>query len=366
MDFIFFIDTYGEPATAALIGLALGIAFGALVQRSGFCTRSALLDVTRLRDGRALALWLTGFAIAIFGTQLLFTTGQIALAETRFFATPQSLSGAIIGGLVFGAGMVLTRGCTSRLLVLGSAGNLRAVFSIAIIAAVAWATIQGPLTGLRDTVGGLLSSSAIGTNDLGFVSPFGTNTGLVIGTALLVLAIIAIWKSRLSPVRIAQGVAIGGLIPAGWWLTYQLSQQVFEPIQAESLSFMRPLATTINFGASGGAEEFLNLDTGLIAGTVVGALLAAIVFRSFRIQTFSEPGTPHVLRYVIGAVLMGFGGILAVGCTIGAGFTGGSALAITSLVGLAAMFAGGALTDVLVDRVGKQSGSFDARSVPAE
>src|SRR5690606_38108916 len=109
-------------------------------------------------------------------------------------------------------------------------------------------------------------------------------------------------------------------------------------IQTESLSFIRPLATTGELAL--GTGGLIGMDQGLLFGTIVGAFLAAFLSGQFRIAAFSEPGTPHVLRYVAGSVLMGFGGILAVGCTIGAGFTGGSVLAVTSLVGLASMVGG--------------------------
>src|SRR5690606_715271 len=101
---------------------------------------------------------------------------------------------------------------------------------------------------------------------------------------------------------------------------------------------------------AGGASSF-GLDQGLLIGTILGAFAAALISRQFRIVTFSEAGSPSIVRYAIGGVLMGFGGILAVGCTIGAGLTGGSVLAISSLTGLAAMMLGAALADRVIDGV---------------
>jgi len=160
------------------------------------------------------------------------------------------------------------------------------------------------------------------------------------------------------------GVGIGLTIVGGWYFTYQLSTQVFEPIQAESLSFIRPLATTADLAA--GAATGIGLDQGLLAGTLVGALLAAVLFRQFRVVTFSEPGTPSILRYTAGSALMGFGGILAVGCTIGAGFTGGSVLAVSSLLALASMMTGAALADRIVDGRVKNASTISVKTVPAE
>ena len=157
----------------------------------------------------------------------------------------------------------------------------------------------------------------------------------------------ASYSTRLSPARLVGGMIVGLTIVGGWYFTWQLSLQVFEPIQAESLSYVRPLATTIGLGT--GTEGAAGLDQGLLVGILAGAFIAAVAFRQFRIATFSEPGTPSVLRYALGAALMGFGGILAVGCTIGAGFTGGSVLAVTSLLGLASMVASAAVADRLID-----------------
>ena len=294
MDFVPLIDAIGEPATFAVIGLALGLAFGVFAERTGFCTRSAALEVSRGNPGSMLPIWLIAFAAAVLTTQLLVATGRIDLADTRFFGTPQSLSGAIVGGVLFGIGMVLTRGCASRLIVLGSSGNLRAIFSMAIIAAVAWATYQGPLVPLRNAVSGLLMTSSIGTNDLAFVAG-STATGPILGAALALLALLIAVRRRLSPLKAASGAIIGLLITGGWYLSYQFSLQVFEPVQADSLSYMRPLANTINFAAAGGDQSFLSMDVGLIAGTVLGALAASVIAGSFRIRTFAEAGTPLAL-----------------------------------------------------------------------
>ncbi|TCD11945.1 YeeE/YedE family protein [Oricola cellulosilytica] len=367
MNFVPLIETIGEPATFAAIGLVLGIVFGGFAERTGFCTRSAALEISRGKAGRMLPLWLIAFATAVTGTQALVFAGVIDLQDTRFFGTAQSISGAIVGGGLFGIGMALARGCASRLVVLGASGNLRAVLSIAIITLVAWATYQGPLVPLRNAAGGLLTTVPLGTNDIAVASGIGANTGLVVGAALVILAIAVVAMRRLPLLFILGGLVIGALIPAGWYLSYQFSLQVFEPVQADSLSFMRPLANTLNYIGSGGDQSQLSMDVGLVGGTLLGAFVASLLFRSFKVRTFAEPGTPHWLRYVAGSALMGFGGILAVGCTIGAGFTGGAALAITGIIALAAMIGGAIATDRLVDyRPSKVVAPSHGAAAPAE
>ncbi|MCY0150552.1 YeeE/YedE family protein [Hoeflea sp. G2-23] len=340
MDLVPLIDLVGEPHTALIGGLVLGLAFGIFAQRSQYCTRSAVLSAMGEGDLKPLATWAAGFAAAILAVQLLLGGDLINVDETRFFSTAQSLSGAIIGGLLFGVGMVLARGCVSRLLVLGASGNLRGVFSIAVVAITALATYSGVLVPLRDGIGSLWSTAAIGGNDLLAHAGLDRWAGIVLGAALAAIALAVALRARVSIWRLSGGALVGLTVAAGWYFTWQLSTQVFDPIQAESLSFIRPLATTGELALEGG---FGGLDQGVLLGAIIGAFVAALVAGEFRIATFAEPGTPSIWRYTAGSVLMGFGGILAVGCTIGAGLTGGSVLAISSLAGLGSMITGGAL-----------------------
>jgi len=351
MDLVPLIDLIGEPHTALVGGLILGLAFGVFAQRSRYCTRSAVLSAMGESDLKPLATWAAGFAAAILAVQLLLGADMIDVAETRFFSTAQSLSGALIGGLLFGVGMVLARGCVSRLLVLSASGNLRGVFSIAIIAVTALATYNGVLVPLRDGIGGLWNTAAIGGNDLLTHSGLERWAGIALGVVLAVVALGFALKAKLSLWRLFGGVMIGLTVAAGWYFTWQLSTQVFEPIQAESLSFIRPLATTGELALENG---FAGLDQGVLLGAIIGAFAAALLSGEFRISTFAEPGVPSIWRYAAGSVLMGFGGILAVGCTIGAGLTGGSVLAVSSLLGLASMITGAALTQLVLRSVASQ------------
>lgn len=364
MDLIPLIEAVGEPGAAIAGGAILGLIFGFFAQRSAFCTRSAVLDLTRGRDLKALATWAAGFAVAILGVQLLLSYGLIDVRETRFFSTAQSLSGALVGGLVFGVGMVLARGCVSRLLVLGASGNLRAIFSILVVGLFGYATYTGLLTPLRDGIGGLWNTGQIGGNDLLAHAGWGQAAGVAIGVALALAALAVAVHARLSPWRMLGGAAVGASVVGGWYFTYSLSTQVFEPIQAESLSFIRPLATTGELATH--ADAFAGLDQGLLIGAIAGAFLAALLFRDFRIVTFGEPGTPSIWRYALGSAFMGFGGILAVGCTIGAGLTGGSVLAVSSLLGLASMIGGAAAADRVIDGARKPARSGSGHVVPAE
>ncbi len=349
MDFVPLIDQIGEPLSAVTIGAVIGLAFGALAQRTAFCTRWAVIEAVDGRIGNQLPLWLIAFATAVLGVQYLLYTEMISVVETRFFATPLSLSGAVIGGGLFGLGMILARGCASRLLVLGSSGNLRALAAVILLGLTSYATLTWFLNPALAAINGLASSSALGTNDLLALMGTPQVTGVVIGGLLAAFAIGFAVLRKFSPAPAAGGILVGAIIPAGWFLSYTLSTQVFEPFQADSLSYIRPFANSVILAENGFAEEFLSVDIGIIAGTVIGALVAALASRSFRIASFGAEGAAPAWRYFVGAILMGFGGVLAAGCTIGAGFTGGSVLAVSSLLSLASMIAGAAIAHKLID-----------------
>lgn len=365
MDFVPLIDQIGEPLTAVTVGAGIGLAFGLLAQRTAFCTRSAVIEAISGKNGKQLPLWLIAFATAIIGVQYLLIADFISVTETRFFATPLSLSGAIIGGLLFGVGMILARGCASRLLVLGSSGNLRALTAIAVLGFTSYATLTWFLNPLLASVNGLMSTSTVGTNDL--LALFGTPqvTGLLIGGVVALAAAIVAVRQQLQIHYIIGGLLIGAIIPAGWYLSYTLSTQVFEPFQGDSLSYIRPFANTGILAENGFAEEFFSIDIGIIAGTVIGALIAAVLSGSFRVTSFGAEGAAPAWRYFAGAVLMGFGGVAAAGCTIGAGFTGGSVLALSSVVSLLSIILGAVATHLLVDSPRDESRS-KISIVPAE
>lgn len=346
MDFVPLIDLVGESSTALFGGLILGLAFGIAAQRSAFCTRSAILSVVRGVGLGAIATWIMAFATAILLVQAMRVTGEINVSTSRFFGTPQSFSGAIIGGLMFGAGMVYARGCVSRLVVLAASGNLRAIFTVIVISFAGLATYSGFLVPMRNWVSSFWLSTSFGSNDLLFLSRQGPLTGIVLGLGFLGLAIYIAVRNRTSPWQLTGGAIIGAAVATGWYFTYTLSTQVFTPIQAESLSFIRPLATTANLLLG---DQVPGQDQGLLWGTVVGAFASAIVSGQFRIEGFREPGAAASWRYALGGVLMGIGGILAVGCTVGAGLTGGSVLAVSALMALSSVVVGVVVMDRLVE-----------------
>ncbi len=348
MDFLPLIELLDEAGAAMAGAASIGLVFGFFAERTAYCTRTAVLDLARGRGLAAAATWAMGFAAALLAVQLLVHLGLLHLAEARFLSAPQSLSGAVIGGLAFGVGMTLTRGCVSRLVVLAATGNFRAFFCVAVVAVVGLATLTGILVPWRDAVAPLLSTANIGGNEALAHLRLGPLGGVAIGAAVMAGALVLAWRASIGAGRAAGGAIVGLTVAAGWYFTYNLSAQLFDPIPVESLSFIRPVAFTGAWAVDWSLTP--GFDQGLVLGVLAGAFLSALLGRRLRLQGFGAPGVPGLPRYAAGAALMGFGGVLAGGCTVGAGLTGGSVLAISALVALASMATGAVLADRFVDR----------------
>jgi len=368
MDFAPLFDVLGEPGTVALGAVLIGLLFGFAAQRSRFCLRSAVIDVTGTADGESrwhrLTLWVLVLGVAMAATQWLVSSGTVDVENVRQFTSARSISGVLIGGLLFGIGAVLTRGCVSRLTVLAATGNMRAVFALVVFAAAAFATFDGFLTPLRQQILSLWTLGADANLNLLSVADSSASGGIIFGAALAFAALIAGVAVGLGFASVVFGVIIGATIAAGWWLTYALSGQVFEPIAIESISFTRPAIDTIALGSSGFDVSQLGFGTGLLGGVLAGSFIAALLSGALKFEWFSSLG--HAARFTSGAALMGVGGVLAGGCSIGAGLTGGSLFALAPFLALAAMIAGMAVTDLALVRMTKDTGIRPAHPLPAE
>ncbi|MDO6479107.1 YeeE/YedE family protein [Shimia thalassica] len=351
MDILTLVERIGEAPTAAVLGLITGIIFGVAAQRSKFCLRAATVEFARGELGDKVAVWLLTISTAIVWVQGAQALGLMHTADARMMAVPGSWSGAIIGGLLFGVGMVLARGCSGRLLVLAANGNLRSVVSGLIFAVVAQMSLSGVLSGWRDKIAGLWITD--GGRNVDLIAAFGLPdlSGLVFGAVMAGVALVLARKNRIGAKRLVFASGVGFSVAVGWVLTYGLAQVAFEPVQIESATFSGPSAHTLMFFLDRNAV--LEFDIGLVPGVVIGSFLAAIVTREFKFQGFE--GESNMRRSMTGAVLMGFGAMLAGGCAIGAGVTGGSIFAGTAWTALFCMWIGAMATDILIDQRGPKT-----------
>ena len=233
--------------------------------------------------------------------------------------------------------MILARGCASRLLVLSATGNLRAFVTGLILTLVAQASLRGGLAPLREELAGWWTIPGGPGRDLGAILGVGPELSAVVFGLALVVSLAAALRLGARPSHIAAGLGVGAAIAAGWLFTYAMTQVSFEPIQPSSVTFTGPAADTLMALIN---QRSLTLDfgLGLVPGVFLGAGVMALVTREWALQGFD--GGASMLRYFCGAVLMGFGAMLAGGCAVGAGVSGGAVLALTSWIALFSMWIG--------------------------
>lgn len=345
MDILPLVERIGESPTAALFGLITGLIFGISAQRSQFCLRAATVEFARGRLGAKVAVWFLTLSTAIVWVQGAQMLGIFRGADSRVMAVPGSWSGAMIGGALFGIGMVLARGCSGRLLVLAATGNLRSVVSGLIFAVTAQMSLKGLLAPLRDRLAALSITGSENVNLLhGLHLPDGT--GLALGLGFAALALVLAIKNQIGPKIWIFASGVGFSVAVGWGLSWQLAQIAFDPVPVTSVTFSGPSANTLMFFLDRNAV--LEFDVGLVPGVVLGAFLAAMITGEFRWQSFDS--VPVMRRSMIGAVFMGFGAMLAGGCAIGNGVTNSSVFAATAWLALFCMWIGAIVTTWLFDR----------------
>lgn len=342
------LERYGDSTVLACGGLFIGLMFGFLAQRSRFCLRAAVLEFWSRSFGEKLSVWLFAFSSAVIAVQVLQLAGGLDVGSARQIASRGSISGALMGGLIFGVGMVLTRGCASRLLVLSANGNLRALLSGLIFAVAAQASIGGALSPMRVGISEWWTIEGGASRDLLALTGFGHWGGLVAGLVWFAAALFFSWKNPERKVlQWIGGVGVGLTVAAGWWFSYQISTASFEPIQVQSLTFSGPSAEWL-MRVLADPNHKIGFEFGLLPGVFAGSFIGAWYGGDLQIEGFKDGYS--MTRYIVGAILMGFGAMLAGGCAVGAGMTGGSIFALTAWLTLVGMWAGAGFIQQFVDK----------------
>ncbi len=355
------------PDISALGTLVLGasfflsLLFGAVVQRTHFCTMGAVSDVVNMGDWTRMRQWGLAIGVAMAGFALLAYGGYIDPAKTLHGGNRWLWLSAAVGGLLFGFGMVLSSGCGSKTLVRVGSGNLKSLVVMLVMGWAGFATMKGLTAVLRVETVDRVAVDFPATASLPqlLAGPLGLSPalallllGLLIGGALVVWALMG--REFRSADNLLAGLGVGAIVVAMWWVSGHLGHLAEHPEtleevylatnsgRAEALSFVAPVSYTLDWIMFySDKSKVLTLGIVSVFGVILGSLLMALWTRSFRWEGFG--GTEDVANHLVGAVLMGVGGVTAMGCTIGQGLTGLSTLGLNSLVAFAAIVAGSVL-----------------------
>ncbi len=381
MQFENFIDAQSAMLWGAFL---IALVMGAVVNKTNFCTMGAVSDFVNMGDTGRLRAWLLAIAVAVVGVSVLEYFGLVDAnsAFPPYRGSVVIVAENVLGGLMFGIGMTLASGCGNKTLIRIGGGNLKSLVVFAIIGVIAYFMIN-PFPGTDQTLMSVLFYDWIrplsvdtGTSqDLGTVVAGEENAlmarlviGLLIGVALFWFA----FKStdfRGNRDHILGGLVVGLAVLAAWYVTSSIQVNVdgetmnlteyYEqwdmladsdegkpaaqrPLSPQSFTFINPLGQSMGYLASGLNSALLTFGVVAVAGVILGSFLYALLSRGFRFEWFSSGR--DVVNHVIGGILMGFGGVLAMGCTIGQAITGISTLAIGSMLTFGAIFLGSALT----------------------
>ncbi|MDA9449955.1 MULTISPECIES: YeeE/YedE family protein [Bradyrhizobium] len=335
-----------SPSTIAFAcGLAAGAVLGVAGRAGRFCTLAMLEDAFFGSDFRRLKSFALAAAVALLATQALAAFGIVDLSRSIYLTASIGLGGAIIGGLMFGVGMALVGTCGFGTLVRVGGGDLRAIVVFLVLGLSALATMRGITGMLRLMLIEPLSLRLPEGSTQTLTSLLGAGSAM---RAILVVAIsaaLAFWAladGRLirSPRLLASGLAVGAAIAFGWFATGWLADDEFDPARVSSLSFVAPLGDAILYVATFSGAR-LNFGIGSVAGVVAGSFAAAMLARGFRWEACDD--ARELKRHMIGALLMGIGGIMSMGCTIGQGLSALSTLAVSAPVTMLAIACGARL-----------------------
>ena len=343
-----------EPVyRVALLGFLVGIVFGVIVNKTNFCTMGAISDWVNMGSKDRLRAWFLAIGVAILASQTMQAAGVIDLGEAIYLTQNFGWLGYIMGGFLFGIGMTLASGCGQRTLVRVGGGNLKSLVVLLILGLTAYMTMRGLLAilrvnaveltninlasaGIADQGIGTLLAVALGIENVAQVNII---VAALLGGGLVVYAFAA--KSfRHSFDNIIAGLVIGLIIAAGWYATGVIGYDDFEPVRFESYTFVGPTAESMMYLMTFTGST-INFGIAAVFGVILGSFVYVVLAGKFRVETFTD--RDDMIRHIKGGVLMGFGGVLALGCSIGQGMTGMSTLALGSLMSLVSIIFGSAL-----------------------
>lgn len=360
---------------------------GAVVNKTNFCTMGAVSDWVNMGDKGRIRAWILAATVALIGVVLMEALGRADLSSTLppYRGSELQWGRYILGGLLFGIGMTLASGCGNKTLIRIGGGNIKSIFVFVIIAVIAYFMVDPfkelPATWYQTLFAPWLGQASISLNtpqDLGSIAGnwFGASAmtmRVVLGLGIAAIALFFIFRSsefRSSFDNVLGGFVVGLAVLLAWYFTsntvvatedgamsltqfygewdMMMDSEEGKPkngstnLQPQSFTFISPIGQTYGYVGSGLSSAFMTFGVISVIGVILGSFIWSIISRSFRIEWFVD--FKDFLIHVIGAVLMGFGGVLGLGCTVGQAITGVSTLALGSFLVFISIVLGSALT----------------------
>ncbi len=333
-------EALSAGAIAALGGFLGGLVLGFAARWGRFCTLTSIENAVLGSDLSGLRMWGLAIAVAIAGTYGLDHSGLIEIADSFYLSSPTSLLATISGGLLFGVGMALVGTCGFGTLARVGGGDLKSVVTFLVMGITAYATLRGATAYLRV---GLFSGPESRETTASFphmLAPvIGVSANSIAYIVAAAIAVVCLLSSgfRQESRKIVTGALVGLTIAWGWFVSGVLAADDFDPYPLESYTFSAPLGDTlIYFMTMSGAS--LKFGIGAVVGVVLGAAITSLTQSHFRWEACDD--AREMRRQILGGFLMGFGGVTALGCTIGQGLSAASALAWSAPLALASIFIG--------------------------
>jgi uncharacterized membrane protein YedE/YeeE len=335
---------------ALLITLLITTVLGAIMQKTSFCTLGAVSDGILMEDWSRMRQWCLAIGIAILGVALMSHLGWIDVSKSFYTGNRVLYLSTVIGSTFFGIGMVLASGCGSKTLVRIGGGNLKSIVVFIVLGLVAYMTMRGFLGMMKANTIDKVSLSLSTNQDLPSIlsASFGiakenlrSILALIIGGVFIGFALLK--KSFWSSENLLAGIGVGVAITAIWWVSGRYAHLTEDPNtlqeaflvtnsgRMESLSFVAPYAFALDWMMfTSDKSKVLTIGIVAVIGMILGSAISSILNKNFRWESFR--GVEDTANHLVGAALMGFGGVTAVGCTIGQGLSGLSTLALNSFI----------------------------------
>ena len=337
----------------SLLGFIAAMLFGAVANRTHFCIMGAVSDWVNMGSMGRFRAWMLAIAVAVILGQAMYLGGWVDLTQSIYLTPSFGWLGYILGGVIFGIGMTLGGGCGQRTLVRVGGGNLKSLVVLLVLAITAYMTLRGLLALPRinwiDSAAADLSAAGFATQ--GMPDMIAALTGMGESAARVALTVVfagvLLWyvfkdkAFRGSFDNMLAGFTVGIVCASAWYITGVVGFDDFEPVPLEGFSFIAPVGNALNYVMTYTGST-INFGIAIVGGMIAGSFLYAIFSGNFRIETFNDRG--DMVNHLASGVLMGFGGVLSLGCTIGQGVTGISTLALGSVFTILSIIFGCALT----------------------